>query len=103
MAHERPVPHACHAFVCTNDRGGQRKSCADGMSAALREALKAEIEKRGLRGRVRVSQSGCLGLCADGPNVMLYPQGVWFSAAAPGDAAMIAARIEALIGRTPEA
>jgi (2Fe-2S) ferredoxin len=97
MMPERPSPFVCHVFVCTNDREGKRKSCADGDSPAVREALKDAVEKRGWRGRVRVSQSGCLGLCADGPNVILYPQGVWFAAVAPADVPAILARIEALL------
>ena len=34
---------------------------------------------RWLAPAVRVSQSGCLGLCENGPNVMIYPQGLLFT------------------------
>jgi (2Fe-2S) ferredoxin len=97
MARQQNVPYVCHVFVCTNDRGGQRKACADGQSPALREALKEEVEKRGWRGRVRVSHCGCMGLCGQGPNVILYPQGVWFSAASVGDGEEILAAIEKIL------
>jgi (2Fe-2S) ferredoxin len=56
------------------------------MSPEIRDHLKEEVEKRGWKPRVRVSQSGCLGLCAKGPNVMLYPQGVCFSGVTLADA-----------------
>jgi len=72
-------PYVCHVFVCVNDRKGARQSCADGDAIALRDALKDAVAARGLRGRVRVTRSGCLGLCEQGPNVMLYPQRVWFT------------------------
>lgn len=98
MTQAREVPFVCHVFVCTNDRAGKRKSCADGQSAQLREMLKEEVEKRGWRGRVRISQSGCLGLCADGPNVILYPQAVWFSEVGAGDVPRILANIETILG-----
>jgi (2Fe-2S) ferredoxin len=98
MAQERQVPFVCHVFVCTNDRGGERKSCADGKSPLLREALKDEVEKHGWRGHVRVSQSGCLGLCANGPNVILYPQGIWFSGVGADDIPQILAKIETIVG-----
>lgn len=83
------VPYACHVLVCVNDRHGARKSCADGGSPALREALKEGVERRGWRGRVRVSQSGCFGLCEKGPNVILYPQGTCFHGATTEDAEAI--------------
>lgn len=83
---EGRTPYACHVLVCVNDRKGARKSCADGQSVALKDLLKEEVGKRGWAGMVRVSQTGCLGLCEKGPNVMLYPQGVWFSEVTPADA-----------------
>ena len=73
------APFACHVFVCTNDRQGVRKSCADGDCVKVRAILKKAVNDRGWKGKVRVSQSGCLGLCACGPNVLLYPQGIHFS------------------------
>ena len=95
---QQPNPYACHVFVCTNDRQGERKSCADGGTAALRELLKAGVERRpALRHRVRVSASGCLGRCAQGPNVLLHPPGLWFSGVMPADAERLLAEIEALL------
>ena len=85
MAEVNVSPYVCHVFVCTNDRGGVRRSCADGGSATVREALKREVAERGWRGRVRVSNCGCMGLCEQGPNVMLHPQQVWYSAVCPDD------------------
>ena len=76
---EQSSPYICHIFVCTNDRQGKRKSCADGESNDVRSALKEEGKKRGWAGKVRVSQCGCMGLCEMGPNVVLYPQKIHFS------------------------
>jgi len=52
---------------------------------------------RGWKGRVRVSQCGCMGLCAKGPNVMIYPQKSWFSAVTSEDANDIITRIESML------
>ena len=93
----RETPYVCHVFVCTNDRRGVRKSCADGDSPALRAALKGKIADRGWKPRVRVSQSGCLGLCAQGPNVVIYPQKIWFSQVGMGDIPVILQKIEELL------
>ena len=89
-------PFVCHVLVCTNDRHGERKSCADGSSAQLREQLKEALHQRPhLKGRVRVSAAGCLGLCAQGPNVLLYPQSIWFSGVTPADLPQLLEAIEA--------
>jgi len=90
---EHTTPYVCHVLVCVNDRRGERKACADGESGDLRAYLKAEVERRGWKPRVRVSQTGCLGLCQKGPNVMLYPQGIWFNDAGPKDADEILSRV----------
>ena len=73
-------PYKCHLFVCTNSRGGEQKSCGDEGAPDLKAAIKTEIKNRGWKGIVRVSTSGCLGVCESGPNIMLYPQKTWFSA-----------------------
>lgn len=97
MAHVKESPYICHIFVCTNDRQGARKSCADGKSIEIRAILKEEITNRGWKPRVRVSQSGCLGVCEDGPNVMLYPQKIWFSGVAKNDVSIILEQVKEII------
>jgi (2Fe-2S) ferredoxin len=94
---EAPSPYRCHLFVCVNDRKGERPSCADGRSPAIKDYLKTQVEKLGLKPRVRVSHSGCMGLCARGPNVLLYPQGIWFSAVTLADADRILEKVRELV------
>ena len=79
------TPYVAHVFVCVNDRKDGSKCCGDGLGMTLKDLLKAGVEARGWKGRVRVSHSGCMGLCARGPNVMVQPQGAWFSAVTPDD------------------
>jgi len=90
-------PYIAHVFVCTNDRGGERKSCADGNSQLLKTKLKEAVEAKGWKGKVRVSTSGCLGVCGEGPNVMIYPQKLWFSGVTPDDVDAILSTIERLM------
>lgn len=97
MAEQKESPFVSHVFVCTNDRHGKKKSCADGNSPAVRKGLKQAVADRGWKGRVRVSQSGCLGLCAKGPNVIIYPQKIWFSDVSTDDADLIISKIESLM------
>ena len=92
---QRVSPYICHVLICTNDRHGERKACADGGSAKIREQLKEAVQQRShLKGRVRVSSAGCMGLCAQGPNVLLYPQSLWFSAVTSADLPRLLEAIE---------
>ncbi len=97
MAADKVSPYACHIFVCVNDRHGKRKSCADGDNVAIRSTLKEEVTQRGWRPQVRVSQCGCMGLCADGPNVLLYPQKIWFSDVCQDDLDRILAAVDGIL------
>ena len=95
-------PYIAHVFVCVNDREGARKSCADGGDGVeLRARLKAAVAARGWKPRVRVSSCGCMGLCAEGPNVIIYPQKTWFSAVAPDDFDAVMQAIEKILDQSP--
>ncbi|MBN2307914.1 MAG: (2Fe-2S) ferredoxin domain-containing protein [Candidatus Hydrogenedentes bacterium] len=87
---QQPLPHEKIIFVCTNRREeGTRRCCADGGGEGLREQLKALVKARRLRSRIRVSQSGCMDRCEHGPNVMVFPDNVWFSGVREEDAPAI--------------
>jgi len=47
----------------------------------MREFAKKLSKKMGIAGPggVRVNASGCLDRCEDGPTVVVYPEGVWYS------------------------
>ena len=94
MSEMQKTPYDCHILICTNDRKGERKSCADGNATGIRSRLKSEIKDKGWQGRIRVSQTGCMGLCAKGPNVILYPQNLWFSGTTEADIPEILAEID---------
>ena len=99
MAEQKESPFVCHVFVCTNDRGGKKKSCADNNSPQIRKLLKEGVNDKGWKGKVRVSQSGCLGLCAKGPNVMLHPQKIWFSEVSTDDVDLIMDKIQEALNK----
>jgi len=94
---EHTSPYICHVFVCVNDRKGARKSCADGNSPAVKQRLKAEFKQRGWVGKVRVSHCGCMGLCMDGPNIILYPQQIWFSGVSEDTADRVIREVESIM------
>jgi (2Fe-2S) ferredoxin len=74
------VRYRHHVFVCENRRpeDDPRGCCAAKGSEAIRAALKEEIARRGLKREVRANAAGCLDSCADGPTVVVYPEGVWY-------------------------
>jgi (2Fe-2S) ferredoxin len=69
-----------HVFVCENRRpeDDPRGCCACKGSEAIRQALKGELKRRGLKGTVRANAAGCLDACAYGPTIVVYPEGVWY-------------------------
>ena len=69
-----------HIFVCTNvrDAANPRGCCDPAGQAELQKALKAKLAERGLKGRVRANKSGCLDQCEHGPNMVVYPEAVWY-------------------------
>jgi (2Fe-2S) ferredoxin len=75
-----PAPYyACHVFVCTNVRpeGHPRGSCARKNANALRDYMKNKAKEMGLED-VRINAAGCLDRCELGPDMVIYPDGVWY-------------------------
>ena len=97
MSNKNESPYIAHVFVCTNDRGGEKKSCADNNSQIVKSKLKEAVNEKGWKGKVRISTSGCMGLCARGSNVMIYPQKIWFSEVLPDEVDEIISTIERIM------
>lgn len=53
--------------------------CTSSGSPKIQAAFQSEIEKQGLADEVKVVQTGCFGLCALGPVVIIYPDGTFYS------------------------
>ena len=62
-----------HVLVC----GGT--GCTSSNSPAIIEALEKEIADRGLQEEIKVVRTGCFGLCALGPIMIVYPEGCFYS------------------------
>lgn len=85
-----------YLFVCVNERReGERVSCgATRCGKELAEQLKDEVKKAGLTRKVRVTKTYCLDVCEEGPNVILYPDGVWYKRTKLSDIPTILAKLE---------
>ena len=82
-------PYRKHLYVCLNRREDGRVCCAGREAEAILEKLKTYVAENGLKGRVRVNRSGCLDLCEQGPNVMVYPDNRWYSHVSLGNVEQI--------------
>ena len=65
-----------YLFVCENKR--ESGDCCATAGEQLRHMLRGKVKERGLTERIRVSRTGCLDVCSQGPNVLLMPDNVWF-------------------------
>ncbi|AOU99468.1 2Fe-2S ferredoxin [Acidihalobacter yilgarnensis] len=70
-----------HVFFCTNQREGGKACCGDHGSAELRAYAKERTKELAIAGagRVRVNIAGCMGRCEEGPVLVVYPEGVWYT------------------------
>ena len=62
-----------HVLIC----GGT--GCSASGSAKIHDAMEKEIAAAGLSEEVKVVQTGCFGLCALGPIMIVYPEGSFYS------------------------
>ena len=79
------VPYQKILFVCVNRREPNEICCAHRESDAVAAALKERVKALGMSRHVRVSKSGCQDLCAKGPNVMVFPDYVWYQGVTRAD------------------
>ena len=68
-----------HVLVCAGT------GCTSSGSAAIRKALAEELEKKGLQDEVEIVHTGCFGLCALGPIMIVYPEGIFYSSVTAED------------------
>jgi len=76
-----------HIFICGNQRpeGHPRGCCDPAGQAELQKLFKQKLAERGLKGRVRANQAGCLDQCEHGPNLVIYPEAVWYGGVKTSD------------------
>ena len=80
-------PYRHHVLVCTGgfcspNRGGRE------LYSLLPELLDKEEMLFGPN-RVKRGETPCLGVCAGGPIIVVYPEGVWYSGVTPASLARI--------------
>ncbi|KTD17539.1 (2Fe-2S) ferredoxin domain-containing protein [Legionella jordanis] len=83
-----------HVFLCTNQKIAGKTCCANAGGEPFFDYLKGKLLELGMHGpgKIRVSKSGCLGRCSEGPCIVIYPEGVWYTYATMADIDEIIAR-----------
>jgi (2Fe-2S) ferredoxin len=79
MADDPRLFYDHHIFMCTNVRpeGHPRGCCSAGGSEKLRGYMREKARAMGIE-NIRCNASGCLDRCELGPNMVIYPEGVWY-------------------------
>ncbi len=62
-----------HVLIC----GGT--GCTSSGSANLESALEKELAAKGIQDEIKIVKTGCFGLCALGPVMIVYPEGTFYS------------------------
>ena len=86
IAADIPKVYKRHVFACFTLRppNHPRGSCGASGAQPLWDRLSAKIEKEGLSD-IGFTASGCLGFCAAGPLMVVYPEGIWYRPTTPED------------------
>lgn len=82
-------PFRRHVFVCTQQKPEGVTSCAASGSFALLDTLGKALQTEGLDDDVQVTTCGCMGICDEGPVMVVYPEGTWYRKLQPHDVAEI--------------
>ncbi len=72
-----------HVLIC----GGT--GCTSSGSTKIIDVMQKELEVQGLADEIKIVQTGCFGLCASGPIVIVYPEGTFYSRVTPEDVSEI--------------
>lgn len=78
-------PFRYHVFVCSQQKAEGVPCCSTSGSSRVLDALHKELGAQSLADEVQVSSCGCLGLCDDGPVMIVYPEGTWYARVTPAD------------------
>jgi sirohydrochlorin ferrochelatase/(2Fe-2S) ferredoxin len=90
VTHGQAMPHehahrplAKHVLVCTN------ADCANRGSIGILRSLRRAIKDAQQSAQIRVTRTGCMGRCGEGPTLVVYPDGVWYRGVSEPDVAAL--------------
>ena len=71
-----------HVFFCTNQRENGEDCCNNFCAQNMRDYVKNKVKKLGIsnnKNRIRINSAGCMDRCDEGPVLVVYPEGVWYT------------------------
>lgn len=71
-----------HVFFCTNQREDGSDCCNNHGAKKARDYVKDKVKALGISDRhnkIRINSAGCLDRCDDGPVLVIYPEGTWYT------------------------
>lgn len=78
-------PFKYHVYICKQTKPEGAPSCIARGACECLSSLEKELLDAGLTNEVQLTPCDCLGLCGKGPNLVVYPEGVWYSQVKPDD------------------
>jgi len=71
-----------HVFFCTNQREPGEDCCNNFGAQKMRDYTKDKVKTLGLSTEanpMRINSAGCMGHCDQGPVLVVYPEGIWYT------------------------
>jgi len=71
-----------HVFFCTNQREDGSTCCNNRGAQKMRDYVKDKVKALGLsdqHNKIRINSAGCMDRCDEGPVLVIYPEGIWYT------------------------
>jgi (2Fe-2S) ferredoxin len=71
-----------HVFFCTNQRENGEACCGNHNAQMARNYVKAKVKELGIscqQNKIRINSAGCMDRCDEGPVIVIYPEGTWYT------------------------
>ena len=70
-----------HLFFCCHNRSHGREFCNEKGAEFLKKYAKQKINALNLESKIkiRVNLAGCMNRCSEGPVLVIYPEGTWYT------------------------
>lgn len=78
-------PFRLHVLACDQQKPEGIPGCRANGAPKVIDALRAAVGRAGLADEVLITVTGSMGMCERGPNLVVYPDGVWYSGVGPED------------------
>ena len=71
-----------HVFFCTNQREDGSACCNNHGAQKARDYMKHRVKELDIadpENKIRINTAGCMDRCEEGPVIVVYPEGTWYT------------------------